>query len=190
MGDEPRTAAPPVVLRIKVRYEDPDAFVERFAPYAGRAGIFLRSKTPKPVGTEVRFELRLANDQPVLVGMGTVRWSREHDPANPYAPPGMAIECTRVTKESRGIILKILELRRKLNLVDGPRGLPNPPDDDHPVTAATTAAATATSVRNQTPTRPPPRASQPPPVRESRASQPPPVAEPPPPAPEPPRAPE
>jgi uncharacterized protein (TIGR02266 family) len=142
-------AAPPVVLRIKVRYEQAEAFVERFAPYVARAGLFLRSKAPKPVGTEVRFELRLADDKPVLVGMGVVRWAREVDPEKPYQPPGMAIEFTRVTKESREIILRMLELRRKLQLVDGPRGLPNPPDDDVAVTAASTASATATAVREE-----------------------------------------
>ena len=142
-------AAPPVVLRIKVRYEETEAFVERFAPYVARAGLFLRSKAPKPVGTEVRFEMRLADDRPVLVGMGIVRWAREVDPEKPYQPPGMAIEFTRVTKDSREVILKMLELRRKLQLVDGPRGLPNPPDDDVAVTAATSASATATAVRNE-----------------------------------------
>jgi uncharacterized protein (TIGR02266 family) len=154
----PPETTPPVVLRIKVRYEDPDAFVERFAPYVGRAGLFLRSKTPKPVGTEVRFELRLADDKPVLVGMGVVRWAREVDPAKPHQAPGMAIEFTRVTKESRGVILKMLELRRRLSMTDGPRGLPNPPDDDHVVSAAATASATATDVRGKTPTVPPPAA--------------------------------
>src|SRR5688500_15962662 len=150
MSDEPRKPAP-VVLRIKVRYEEPEAFVERFAPYVARAGLFLRSKQPKAVGTEVRFELRLANDQPVLVGMGIVRWSRDPDPSRPTQPPGMAIEFTRVTKESREVILKMLELRRKLQLVDGPRGLPNPPDDDVAVTAASTASATAAQVQNEAP---------------------------------------
>jgi uncharacterized protein (TIGR02266 family) len=162
VGDDPKSAGPaPVVLRIKVRYEDPDAFVERFAPYCARAGLFLRSKTPRGVGTEVRFELRLADDRPVLVGMGKVKWSREHDPARPYAPPGMAIEFTRVTKESRGVILKILELRRKLELRDGPGGLPEVPDDDHPVTAATTAAATAAQVRTESPPATPTPATAP-----------------------------
>jgi uncharacterized protein (TIGR02266 family) len=147
MADDVKNAASaPVVLRIKVRYDDVDAFVERFAPYCGRAGLFLRTKAPKPVGTEVRFDLRLADDRAVLVGIGTVRWSRDPDPQRPAQPPGMAIEFTRVTKESRGVILQILELRRKLGMVDGPRGLPTPPDDDVAVTAATTAAATATAV--------------------------------------------
>jgi len=131
-----------VVLRIKVRYEEPTAFVERFAPYVGRAGLFLRSKVPKPVGTEVRFELRLADDRPVLVGMGVVRWAREPDPERPMQPAGMAIEFTRVTKESRGVILQMLELRRKLGLADGPRGLPTPPDDDVVLTPASPAPAT------------------------------------------------
>ena len=44
----------PTVLRIKLRYDDIDTFVEKFAPNIGRAGLFIRSRTPKPVGSEVR----------------------------------------------------------------------------------------------------------------------------------------
>ncbi len=172
MADEPPRQ--PVVLRIKVRYATADAFVERFAPYVARAGLFLRSKQPKPVGTEVRFELRLANDQPVLVGMGVVRWAREVDPDKPYTPPGMAIEFTRVTKESRGVIFKMLELRRALGMADGPRGLPSPPDDDAAVVAASTASATAATVQAETPAPPAPapaRTPEPPPAAPAPAWQ-------------------
>ncbi|MCB9573338.1 MAG: hypothetical protein H6709_14755 [Kofleriaceae bacterium] len=155
MADDPRKpASAPVSLRIKVRFNDLEAFVDRFAPYVGRAGLFLRHKAPKPVGTEVRFELRLASDQPVMVGMGVVRWSREVDPERPHRPPGMAIEFTRVTKDSREVILRILELRRRLGMKDGPRGLPDPPDDDSIPTTAASASAIAAETRAASPAAP------------------------------------
>ena len=63
----------PVVLRIKLRFTDVETFVAKFAPNVASNGIFLHSKSPRPVGTDVRFEVRLADDQVMLVGIGVVR---------------------------------------------------------------------------------------------------------------------
>ncbi|HTJ42341.1 MAG TPA: PilZ domain-containing protein [Kofleriaceae bacterium] len=128
----------PTVLRIKLRYDDLDTFVERFAPNIARAGLFIRTRTPKPVGSEIRFELRLADDKPVVVGLGVVRWIKEYDPRRPRAAHGMGVEFTRVTRESREVLLRVLEHRKKHGMVDGERGLPVPLDDDDavPVRAA------------------------------------------------------
>ena len=82
--DDPAGTRPaPVVLRIKLRYETVDEMTERFAPNVGRSGLFLPTRSMQPLGTEVKFELRLASDQPVLVGLGRVKSVREPDPAQP-----------------------------------------------------------------------------------------------------------
>ncbi|MBE7454781.1 MAG: TIGR02266 family protein, partial [Kofleriaceae bacterium] len=120
---------PPTALRIKVRHADLDTFVERFAPNVARSGIFIPTRQPKPVGEEIRFEIRLATDQAVLVGQGIVRWSREVDPDRPRAPVGMGVELQRVSRESREVLLRMLEARRRRGLADPPGGLPQPPDD-------------------------------------------------------------
>ena len=73
----------PVALRIKLRYDDVDAMVQRFAGNVGRSGLFLPTKSLHPVGTEVKFELRIANDTPVFVGLGKVKAARPPDPNNP-----------------------------------------------------------------------------------------------------------
>ena len=74
---------PPVVLRIKLRYENLDAMVHRFAPNVGKSGLFLPTKSVQPLGAEIKFELRLADDTPVLIGLGRVKAVREPDPTNP-----------------------------------------------------------------------------------------------------------
>src|SRR5258707_15274069 len=104
----------PVVLRIKLRYEDIDAMVQRFAPNVGKSGLFLPTKSIQPVGAEVKFELRLANDTPELLGLGKVKVVKQPDPANPKASFGMPAELMRVTRESRDLILRILQRRRHL----------------------------------------------------------------------------
>src|SRR5688572_6460174 len=110
--DQSGTKPAPVVLRIKLRYDDLETFVERFAANIGKAGLFVHSRTPRPVATEVKFELRLADDKPILVGIGKVRESRMPDSDRPREPSGMMIAFTRVTRESRDLFLRVLEYRK------------------------------------------------------------------------------
>ncbi len=119
------------VLRIKVRHPDVDSFVDRFASQVTRSGVFIPTRTPKPVGTEVRFEIRTADDRPVLVGQGKVRLVRPHDPQHPRVVAGMAVELQRVGKDSREVLLRMLEVRKRRGLVDGPGGMPLPGEPEH-----------------------------------------------------------
>lgn len=124
--DDASAPKPPVVLRIKLRYEDADAMVQRFAVNVGKTGLFLPTKSLQPLGADVKFELRLANDTPVLVGLGRVKAVQPPDPAHPKAVYGMSVELLRVTKESRELILRMLEQRKKTGLPEV--GLPLPAD--------------------------------------------------------------
>lgn len=127
-SDESSGARPagPVALRIKLRYDDVESMVQRFACNVGRAGLFLPTRSLQPIGTEVKFELRIANDTPVLVGLGRVKSVKAPDPANPKAAFGMAIELMRVTREAREIIIRLIERRRQLGLPEV--GIPMPED--------------------------------------------------------------
>ncbi|MGE0867962.1 MAG: hypothetical protein AB7P03_05360 [Kofleriaceae bacterium] len=128
-ADDPSGKRPaPVVLRIKLRYDGVDAMIQRFAPNVGKTGLFLPTKSLQPIGAEIKFELRLADDTPVLVGLGRVKVAKPPDPANPRAAFGMAVELLRVTRESRDLILRMLERRKQLGLTDP--GLPMPSDID------------------------------------------------------------
>ncbi len=110
--------AGPVVLRIKLRYDDVEAMVQRFASNVGKSGLFLPTRSIQPIGTEVKFELRLADNTPVLVGMGRVKYAKQPDPENPRAAFGMAIELMRVSREGRAVIIRMIERRRALGLPD------------------------------------------------------------------------
>ena len=60
--DEPSGPRPgPVVLRVKLRYDDVESMVQRFAPNVGKSGLFLPTKSLQPVGAEVKFELPIAS---------------------------------------------------------------------------------------------------------------------------------
>ncbi|HVV86109.1 MAG TPA: PilZ domain-containing protein, partial [Kofleriaceae bacterium] len=121
-SDEPKRIT--TALRVKVRYPDIDTFVERFAVNVGRSGLFIPTPAPKPVGSEVRFEVRLADDRAVLIGQGLVRWVREPLPERSRATTGMAIELQRVSRESRDVLVRMLAVRKRRGMVDGPGGLP------------------------------------------------------------------
>ncbi len=178
-ADDPSGARPPpVVLRIKLRYDDIDTMVQRFAPNVGRSGLFLPTRSLQPVGTEIKFELRIANDQPVLVGLGRVKAAKAPDPENPRAAFGMAIELMRVTREGRAVIIRMIERRRALGLADV--AIPLPEDletakradvDTQPRanTAAIVRAAVAPSPDSA------PILATPAPARPARASSPPPA---------------
>src|SRR4051794_13499659 len=109
-------SAGPIVLRIKLRYDDVEVMVQRFAANVGKSGLFLPTKSLQPVGAEVKFELRLADETPVLVGLGRGKAATAPDPAKPKATFGMAIELMRVTPQSRALILRMLERRKVLGL--------------------------------------------------------------------------
>ena len=99
--------------------------VQRFASNVGKSGLFIPTKSLQPIGADIKFELRLANDTPVLVGLGRVKHVRPPDPANPKAAFGMAIELQRVTRESREVILRMLERRKALGLAEVAIPLPD-----------------------------------------------------------------
>src|SRR5262250_3433886 len=167
--DDPSGGRPaaPIVLRIKLRYDDLEGMVQRFAANVGKSGLFLPTRSMQPIGAEVKFELRLADDTPALVGLGRVKAVKPPDPHNPKAAFGMAVELMRVTPQSRALILRMLERRRELGLPEV--GLPTAADID----AARRAETASASVRDAPPT------SGPVPVAAPPTSGPVPVAAPP-----------
>src|SRR5688572_23925847 len=87
----------PAQMRIRLKYADVQTFVEKFAPNVSRQGIFIASRTPKPVGTAVRFELLLSDGKSrLLKGEGVVTWVREFDEKNPTRPHGMGVKFSRL----------------------------------------------------------------------------------------------
>jgi hypothetical protein len=76
--------------------------------------MFLASRNPKPIGTQLQFEMRLADDSPLIAGVGEVRWISEYDKDQPAAPHGMGIRFLDLHPDSRVLIERIVEHRRSL----------------------------------------------------------------------------
>src|SRR5579884_3077113 len=104
----PKEQRGPTNLRIKFRSASLDQFIERYAADVSRGGIFIRTREPLAVGTQLRLELQLQDMTPLISGQGTVIWIRENDPARPMVPPGMAVRFDSVSPETQPTLDKIL----------------------------------------------------------------------------------
>jgi uncharacterized protein (TIGR02266 family) len=103
----------PVTLKIKFKSETLEQFIERYAVDVSQGGIFIRTKEPLPVGTQMRFEFQLRDASPLIGGEGTVVWTRENDPTRPAIAPGMGVRFDRLAEGSQGVLERILTEKTK-----------------------------------------------------------------------------
>ena len=97
------------MVRLRLKYLELEAFIERFASNVTRGGIFIASREPRPVGAEVRFEVQLMNGTPVLSGEGRVTWVKEFNPAEPHRPYGMGVQFLYVDPPARPVLESLLK---------------------------------------------------------------------------------
>ena len=93
---------------MRLRYAAFETFIEKFAPNVTRGGLFLASRTPRPIGEVFQFEVQLAGGEVALAGDGKVTWVREFDPAAPNKPHGMGVQFLRLDAPSRDVVNQML----------------------------------------------------------------------------------
>src|SRR5262249_11075203 len=98
----------PVTLKIKFKSATLDQFIERYSVDVSQGGIFIRTKDPLAVGTNLRFEFQLQDSSPLISGDGTVVWTREFDPSRVGVAPGMGVRFDRLAVESQAVLEQIL----------------------------------------------------------------------------------
>jgi len=104
-----RTASrSPVTLKIKFKSTSLEQFIERYSVDISHGGIFIRTKDPLPVGTNLRFEFQLKDASPLITGDGTVVWTRDFDPTRSGVAPGMGVRFDRLPSESQDVLEQIL----------------------------------------------------------------------------------
>jgi uncharacterized protein (TIGR02266 family) len=122
----------PTSMRIRLKYPDIDTFIQKYAVNISRGGIFIATKQPKPVGTQLRFEFLLANGDPgesIIRGEGQVQWTREYDPSQPTKAHGMGVRFTRLDPDSQEVIDRALSFRATTpaNSPPRPQHIPSQP---------------------------------------------------------------
>lgn len=127
------------MVRARLGYKTREDFIRAFVPVTSRAGLFIRTRATKTVGTPVRFEFRLADDSRVFVGEGVVRKEVPFDAENPSRPCGMLVALRRLDRASKAVFDAILALKEG---AAAPAPVPEPSTPASPVSAADVSAST------------------------------------------------
>jgi molecular chaperone DnaK len=98
----------PVALRLRLPYQDEREFIERYALHIARGGIFVATRSPKPEGTPVSFEFRLADDSCPLAGEGVVIKSQGVEAGT---RAGMTIRFTSLSDQGKAVVEKALAFK-------------------------------------------------------------------------------
>src|SRR5476651_1034864 len=98
------------VLTMTVRYKSAtvDEFIEHHSYDVSRGGIFIKTPSPFPAGTLLKFEIKIADDKSMLQGVGRVVWKREAATASDEHPAGMGVKFIKIDEASRQIIDRLV----------------------------------------------------------------------------------
>lgn len=100
MSDERRSASR---IEINRDFESIEDFVAEYARNISLTGVFIRSKHPLPIGTQVNLKFSLIHDEiEIIEGVGEV--VRVVKP--PMRDAGMGVKFLELTSDSRDHILK------------------------------------------------------------------------------------
>src|SRR6266508_2908605 len=94
------------VVSLNVRYKSAtvDEFIENHSHDVSRGGIFIKTPSPFPPGTLLKFEIRIQDEQAVLAGVGRVVWKRESNEAANDTPAGMGVKFIKIDDKSKSLI--------------------------------------------------------------------------------------
>ena len=95
-----------VSLLVKLSHKGLDDFAEKYATNLSDGGMFIRTKDPRPPGTELSFKVEIANGLRVLQGTAVVRWARKE--GDPEGPAGMGLEFRQLDEASRALVDRML----------------------------------------------------------------------------------
>ncbi len=102
------------VLTMTVRYKSAtlDEFIEHHSHDVSRGGMFIKTPSPFPPGTLLKFEVKIAEDQKVMQGVGRVVWKRESSEADSdERPAGMGVKFIKIDGESKSLIDQLVTTR-------------------------------------------------------------------------------
>jgi uncharacterized protein (TIGR02266 family) len=94
-----------------VRYKSAtvDEFIEHHSHDVSRGGIFIKTPSPFPPGTLLKFEIRIQDEQSVLAGVGRVVWKRDGGEVGGDSPAGMGVKFIKIDDKSKGLIQRLVE---------------------------------------------------------------------------------
>ena len=87
--DGRRDPRKPISLEIRFKSATLTEFIERYSRDISRGGFFIKTKSPMPSGTLIKFDLGLQDKETIIQGVGRVVWRRleetsEESPAGTF----------------------------------------------------------------------------------------------------------
>ena len=137
------------IVSLNVRYKSAtvDEFIENHAHDVSRGGIYIKTGSPFPPGTLLKFEIRLSSDQAVITGVGRVVWKRDTGQGTGERPSGMGVKFIKIDDPSKTVIDRLVNSRADAGRAyESESETPNP---DAAVPAAAAAPPRAPSNRPQ-----------------------------------------
>ncbi len=107
-----------VSLLVKLTHKGIDEFVLKYATNISEGGLFIRTREPKAVGTELNFKVDIADGQRVLQGIAIVKWTRPDN--DPSGPPGMGLEFLELDPSSRSLVDRMVGKAGALSVAPPP----------------------------------------------------------------------
>ncbi len=101
------------IVSLNVRYKSAtvDEFIDNHAHDVSRGGIYIKTSSPFPPGTLLKFEIRLASDLAVIAGVGRVVWKRDPSQSVSEQPAGMGVKFIKLDDPSRAVIDKLVNTK-------------------------------------------------------------------------------
>ncbi|HVU01610.1 MAG TPA: TIGR02266 family protein, partial [Polyangiaceae bacterium] len=101
------------VLSMTVRYKSAtiDEFIEHHSYDVSRGGMFIKTPSPFPPGTLLKFEVRIADEKKVMQGVGRVVWKRDANSAAADSPSGMGVKFIKLDDDSKSVIDQLVGKR-------------------------------------------------------------------------------
>ncbi len=112
MADTRKDKRAPVSLKVRFKSATVDQFIEQYSIDVSRGGLFIKSKSPMPVGTLLKFEFQLKDESRFIQGVGRVVWMRMPEQSSePDRPPGMGVKFIKMDPQSRALVERIVAPR-------------------------------------------------------------------------------
>jgi hypothetical protein len=112
--------ARPKGIRLRTLFKSEDEFVVAFQKLCDEQSVFVPTSKLYPTNTSCYFSLELADEAPMLRGLGTVidAWSTNE---NPFKRAGMHVRVTQLTTQTEPIFERVLAARPAALRKNGPR---------------------------------------------------------------------
>ncbi|TVR01480.1 MAG: hypothetical protein EA398_09710 [Deltaproteobacteria bacterium] len=117
MSDNTNAPARASINARLTRFASEDDFVAGYHPYFVRGGMLLKSRSPLPVGTDITFQVRIADDQVVMTGEGRIKQHRRDAEGKPVAA---VIQFTRLDRSSKALYDRMIAARQENPRLSGP----------------------------------------------------------------------